>query len=374
MCLVCEKCLSTSANRDKQARLEGTTIESADTMDTTMKAARIHKFGEELRLESVPIPEVGEGQILIAIIASGVCHTDLHATAGDMPGNPSLPFIPGHEIVGSVAATGKSVTEYREGDMVGLPSLNWTCGECEYCRSGWESLCHRQLATGYSVDGGFAEYVAAPADFAVRIPDGVDPFEIAPILCAGVTTFKGLKQTQAQKGDWVIISGVGGLGHVAVQYARQFGFRVGAVDVDDEKLNLAKKLGAELTVNAVTEDAAVKVQEQIGGAHAVLVTAASALAFRSAVGMLRRGGQCVLIGLPPGDFSLPICDVVLAGQTVRGSIIGTRRDMDEAVELAISANIQCTIEKQPLENINKVFSRLKEGKVIGRVVLEIREQ
>ena len=343
-------------------------------MAATMKAARIHKFGEELRLESVPVPKVGEGQILIAIIASGVCHTDLHAAAGDMPGNPSLPFVPGHEIVGSVAAIGKSVTEYREGDLVGLPSLHWTCGECEYCQSGWETLCRRQLATGFSVDGGFAEYVAAPADFAVRIPDSVDPFEIAPILCAGVTTYKGLKQTQARKGDWVIISGVGGLGHVAVQYARQLGFRVGAVDVDDEKLNLAKKLGAELTVNAITEDAVVKVQEQIGGAHAVLVTAASASAFRSAVRMLRRGGRCVLNGLPPGDFPLPICDVVLAGQTVQGSIIGTRRDMDEALELAISASIQCTIEKQPLENINEVFSRLKEGKVIGRVVLEIGKQ
>jgi propanol-preferring alcohol dehydrogenase len=343
-------------------------------MEPMMKAARIHKFGEKLRVESVPVPKVGEGQVLIAIVASGVCHTDLHATAGDMPGNPSLPFIPGHEIVGNVAAIGKAVTDLREGDLVGLPSLNWACGECEYCQSDWETLCHRQLATGYTVDGGFAEYVVAPADFVVRIPDGVDPFAIAPILCAGVTTYKGLKQMQAQKGDWVIISGVGGLGHVAVQYARQMGFRVGAIDVDDEKLNLARKLGAELTVNAVTNDAAAKVQSHIGGAHAVLVTAASASAFRTAVKMLRRGGRCVLNGLPPGDFPLPICDVVLAGQTVHGSIIGTRRDMDEALELAISADIKCTIEKQPLDNINEVFSRLKKGEVIGRVVLEIRGQ
>jgi propanol-preferring alcohol dehydrogenase len=343
-------------------------------MEPMMNAARIHKFGEELKVERVPVPKAREGQVLIAIVASGVCHTDLHAAAGDMPGNPSLPFIPGHEIVGNVAAIGKSVTDLREGDLVGLPSLHWTCGECEYCQSGWETLCHRQLATGYTVDGGFAEYVVAPAEFVVRIPDSVDPFEIAPILCAGVTTYKGLKQTQAQKGNWVIISGVGGLGHVAVQYARQMGFRVGAVDVDDGKLNLAEELGAELTVNAITKDAAAEVQAQIGGAHAVLVTAASASAFRTAVGMLRRGGRCVLNGLPPGDFPLPICDLVLAGQTVHGSIIGTRRDMDEALELAISADTKCTIEKQPLDNINDVFSRLKKGNVIGRVVLEIGRQ
>lgn len=340
-------------------------------MADKMNAARVHKFGEELRIDRVPMPEPGEGQILIAIIASGVCHTDLHVAAGDMPGNPSLPFIPGHEIVGRVAELGKGVGNYREGDIVGVPSLNWACGECEYCRSGWETLCHKQLATGYTVDGGFAEYTVAPADFAVRIPDGVDLFEIAPMLCAGVTTFKGLKQTRARKGDRVVISGVGGLGHVAIQYAREFGFRVTAVDVDDGKLALAEKLGAELTINANNEDAVARVQEEFGGAHAVLVTAASASAFRTGVGMLRRGGICVLNGLPPGSFPLPICDIVLAGQTVHGSIIGTRKDMDEALELAVRAKIQTTIEKQPLENINKVLSRLKAGEVLGRVVLEI---
>lgn len=340
-------------------------------MAVNMKAARIHRFGEQLRIEDVPIPKPGEGQLLIAIIASGVCHTDLHVTAGDMPGNPSLPFIPGHEIVGRVVGLGTRVRSHKEGDIVGVPSLHWACGKCEYCRTGWETLCHQQLATGYSVDGGFAEYVVAPADFVVRIPDGVDLFEIAPILCAGVTTYKGLKQTGARKGDWVVISGIGGLGHVAVQYAREFGFRVVAVDVDDKKLALAERHGAELTVNARIEDAVAKVHKEIGGAPAVLVTATSGSAFRTGVGMLRRGGICVLNGLPPGDFPLPICDVVLAGQTVRGSIIGTRKDMDEALELAVNAKVQTTIERQPLESINDVFARLKAGKVVGRVVLEI---
>lgn len=340
-------------------------------MVATMKAARIHAYGDKLRIEDVPVPQPGDGQVLIKIIASGVCHTDLHAAAGDMPGNPALPFIPGHEIVGRVVSLAKDVTVPREGDLVGVPSLHWTCGECEYCASGWETLCHKQLATGYSVDGGFAEYVVAPADFVVRIPQSADPFEMAPILCAGVTTYKGLKQTRAKRGDWVVISGVGGLGHVAVQYAREFGYRVIAIDIDDAKLTLAKRLGAELTVNAATEDAVSRVHDETGGAHAVLITAASATAFRSGVEMLRRGGVCVLNGLPPGDFPLPICDFVLAGQTVRGSIIGTRKDMDEAIKLAVKAGIRTTIEKQPLENINDIFDRLKSGQVVGRVVLDM---
>jgi propanol-preferring alcohol dehydrogenase len=336
-----------------------------------MKAARIHKYGEKLRLEEIPMPKPKKDQILIAIIASGVCHTDLHAIAGDMPGNPTLPFIPGHEIIGRIAALGSDVNKFKEGDLVGVPSLYWACGECEYCRTGWETLCHKQLATGYSVDGGFAEYVVAPEDFAVRIPFGVDVFKLAPILCAGVTTYKGLKQTNAKKGDWVVISGAGGLGHVAVQYAREFGFRVATVDIDDNKLQLAKKLGAELTLNALNEDVVATVQKEIGGAHAVLVTAASALAFRSGVGMLRRGGRCVLIGLPPGDFPLPICDIVLAGQTVHGSIIGTRRDMDEAIELAVAIKLETTIEKHPLDRINDILDSLVAGDIIGRAVLEI---
>lgn len=340
-------------------------------MAATMKAARIHAYGDRLRIEDVPVPQPGDGQVLIKIIASGVCHTDLHAVAGDMPGNPTLPFIPGHEIVGRVVSRGKDVTEPGEGNLVGVPSLHWACGECEYCTSGWETLCLRQLATGYSVDGGFAEYVVASADFVVRIPQSADPFELAPMLCAGVTTYKGLKQTQAKRGDWVVILGVGGLGHVAVQYARAFGYKVVAVDIDDKKLALAKRLGAELTINATNEDAVTRVHDETDGAHAVLVTAASASAFRSGVEMLRRGGVCVLNGLPPGDFPLPICDFVLAGQTVHGSIIGTRNDMDEAIKLAVETGIKTTIEKQPLENINDIFDRLKSGQVVGRVVLDM---
>lgn len=340
-------------------------------MTQMMKAARIHKYGEKLKLEEIPIPTPKENQLLIRVTASGVCHTDLHVVAGDMKGKPTLPFVPGHEIVGHVASLGPGVKNHKEGDIVGLPSLYWACGECEFCKSGWETLCLDQLATGFSVDGGYAEYVLAQADFAVKIPAGVDLYEMAPILCAGVTTYKGLKETGAKKGDWVAISGVGGLGHVAIQYAREFGYRVVAVDIDNEKLALAEQLGAEIVINARETDAALLVQTKLKGVRASLVTAASASAFQTAVRMLKRGGTCVMNGLPPGDFPLPICDVVLAGQVVKGSIIGTRIDMDEAIELAVKAGLHTIVEKQPLEKINDVFHRMKQGQIIGRVVLDM---
>jgi propanol-preferring alcohol dehydrogenase len=190
-------------------------------------------------------------------------------------------------------------------------------------------------------------------------------------LCAGVTTYKGLKETEARAGEWVVISGAGGLGHIAIQYAKAMGLHVAAVDVGDDKLDLARKLGADVTVNAKSDDPAVEIQKELGGAHGVLVTAVSPIAFRQAVGMLRRHGTCVLVGLPPGDFPVSIFDVVLNRHTLRGSIVGTREDLQEALAFAAEGKVKATIEQLPLESINDVFARLKEGKVNGRVVLNI---
>jgi propanol-preferring alcohol dehydrogenase len=268
-------------------------------------------------------------------------------------------------------ALGPGVGHVKEGVAVGVPWLHSACGECEYCLTGWETLCPFQQNTGYSVNGGFAEFVVAPAAYVGRLPDQVNFTEIAPILCAGVTTYKGLKETQARPGEWVVISGVGGLGHVAVQYAKAMGLHVAAVDVGDDKLQLARTLGADLTVNAKVEDPVAKIQKAIGGAHGVLITAVSPAAFRQGVGMLRRGGTCVLNGLPPGDFPLPIFDVVLNRYTVRGSIVGTRKDLQEAIAFAAEGKVKATVETQPLEAINDVFQRLREGKVQGRVVLQL---
>jgi propanol-preferring alcohol dehydrogenase len=263
------------------------------------------------------------------------------------------------------------VKHLKEGDRVGIAWLGSACGYCEYCLSGWETLCLKQQNSGYSVNGSFAEFAVAEADYLGRIPDKLSFTEVAPILCAGVTTYKGLKQTDTRPGEWVVISGVGGLGHIAVQYARAMGLHVVAVDVGAEKLELARRLGAELAIDASSGDPAKTIQEKIGGAHGVLVTAVSPIAFKQAIGMLRRGGTCVLNGLPPGDFPLPIFDVVLNGYTVRGSIVGTRLDLQEALALAVDGKVKATIETQPLGAINDVLSRLKKGKVNGRVVLEI---
>ncbi|GAB4429871.1 MAG: alcohol dehydrogenase AdhP [Anaerolineae bacterium] len=341
-------------------------------MSTTMKAAVVHDFTKPLALEEVPVPTPGPGQVLIRVMASGVCHTDLHAAKGDWPVKPKLPFIPGHEGVGYVAALGPGVTSLKEGDRVGVPWLHSACGECEYCLTGWETLCPHQQNTGYSVDGGFAEYVLAPAAYVGRIPDKLDFVSAAPILCAGVTTYKGIKETDTRPGQWIVISGIGGLGHVAVQYAKAMGLHVAAVDIADEKLALARQLGAELTVNAATQDAVAVIQREIGGAHGVLVTAVSVPAFQQALGMARRGGTVSLVGLPPGEFPTPIFDVVLKRITIRGSIVGTRKDLQEALDFAAEGAVKPTVELQPLDAINSVFDRLEKGDVNGRVVLTLQ--
>ncbi|WGS46228.1 alcohol dehydrogenase AdhP [Burkholderia sp. JSH-S8] len=338
-------------------------------MTQTMKAAVVHAFGEPLRIEEVPVPTPGPGQILVNIKASGVCHTDLHAADGDWPVKPSLPFIPGHEGVGVVAAVGAGVTHVREGDRVGVPWLYTACGHCEHCYSGWETLCHRQQNTGYSVNGSYAEYVLADPDYVGHLPARVEFDEIAPILCAGVTVYKGIRVTDTRPGQWLAISGIGGLGHVAVQYARAMGLHVAAIDIAPDKLALAKQLGAELTIDASSGDPAAIIQKEIGGAHGVLVTAVSRSAFAQALGMVRRGGTVALNGLPPGDFPLPIFSTVLNGITVRGSIVGTRRDLQESLDFAADGLVRAHIHRDRLANINDIFAELRAGQVDGRVVL-----
>ena len=340
----------------------------------TMKAAVVEKFGEPLVVREVAIPSPGPGQALVEIVATGVCHTDLHAAEGDWPIKPTLPFTPGHEGAGIVVALGSGVTHLKEGDRVGIAWLHSACGHCDYCLSGWETLCPEQQNSGYSVNGSFAEYAVAQADYLGRIPRNLSFVDAAPILCAGVTTYKGLKMTETRPGEWVVISGAGGLGHVAIQYAKAMGLHVAAVDLGPEKMALARKLGAEITIDAKTQDPAKEIQKQIGGAHGVLVTAVSPIAFKQAVGMLRRGGTCVLNGLPPGEFPVSIFDVVLNGYTLRGSIVGTRLDLEEALAFAGEGKVKATIEILPLESINEVFSRLKKGQINGRVVLGLRQE
>jgi len=341
----------------------------ADVTATTMHAAVVSAFGQDLTVEEVPVPTPGPGQALVKLISSGVCHTDLHAAEGDWPVKPSLPLIPGHEGVGTVVALGAGVTNLTVGELVGNAWLWSACGSCQYCRTGWETLCEQQKNGGYSVDGSFGQYMLVDSRFAVKIPAGSDLVEIAPVLCAGVTVYKGLKMTEARPGQWVVISGIGGLGHIAVQYARAMGLRVVAVDVADDKLALARKHGAELTVNAMDEDPVEVIQRVTGGAHGVLVTAVHPKAFGQAIGMARRGGTIVFNGLPPGDFPAPIFEIVLKGLTVRGSIVGTRQDMEEALEFYARGEIHPTVSTRGLDEINTVFDEMKHGQIDGRVVI-----
>ncbi|SDF65239.1 alcohol dehydrogenase, propanol-preferring [Onishia taeanensis] len=340
-------------------------------MEATMRAAVVRQFGEPLTIEEVQTPRPKRGEILVKVAASGVCHTDLHAAHGDWPVKPEPPFIPGHEGVGHIVAVGEGVTHVREGDRVGVPWLYSACGCCEHCLGGWETLCESQQNTGYSVNGGFADYTLADAGYVGRLPDNVGFIEIAPVLCAGVTVYKGLKMTDTRPGQWVVISGIGGLGHMAVQYAKAMGLNVAAVDIDDGKLALAQRLGATVTVNALQTDPAAFLKREIGGAHGALVTAVSPKAFGQAQGMLRRGGTLVLNGLPPGDFPLPIFDTVLNGITIRGSIVGSRLDLQESLDFAGDGKVKATVSTDKLENINDVFQRMIEGQIEGRVVLDM---
>ena len=339
-------------------------------MAKMMRAGVVHAFGAPLRIEEVPIPAPGPGEVLIKVVATGVCHTDLHATDGDWPGRPPLPFVPGHEGAGIIAACGPGVIGLKEGDRAGVAWLHDACGQCEYCMTGWDSLCRAQHNTGYSVNGSFAEYVIGAARYVGRLPENSDFAEMAPILCAGVTTYKGIKETEAKPGEWIAISGIGGLGQLAVQYAKAMGLHVAALDVTEKKLALACASGAELTVNAKSPDAAEQIVKQTGGgAHGVLVTAVSPAAFAQALKMVRRKGTVSLVGLPPGEFRTPIFDVVMNRITIRGSIVGGREDLAEAIAFAAEGKVRAEIRKSKLEDINQVFADLKAGTINGRAVL-----
>ncbi len=333
-----------------------------------MRAAIVHSFAEPLVLEEVETPLPRAGEVLVRIEASGLCHTDIHAAHGDWPVKPAPPFIPGHEGVGIVEALGAGVTEVALGDRVAVPWLGYACGTCDHCVSGWETLCLEQRNTGYSVDGGFAEYVRASAKFVVRVPAGVDPLDAAPLTCAGVTTYKAVKMSGARSSDLVAVFGIGGLGHMALQYARIAGARVGAVDLQEDKLEHARELGAEFTVNAAAEDPAAAIQA-LGGADAAIALAVAPKAFREAYGSLKRGGTLVFVGLPAdNEVEIPIFETVLNGITIVGSIVGTRTDLREVFELHAAGRTRVVREERPLAEVNAAIDDVEHGRVPARVV------
>jgi alcohol dehydrogenase, propanol-preferring len=340
-----------------------------------MKAAVVQDFGKPLELQDVPKPEAGPGEVLVKIETSGLCHTDIHAAHGDWPVKPKMPLIPGHEGVGIIESVGPGVTELTgltEGDRVALPWLGSACGYCQACLTGWETLCEKQLNTGYFIDGAYAEYAKANAHFVARVPPEVDPLDAAPLTCAGVTTYKAVKVSGARPAQLAAVFGIGGLGHLALQYAKIFGAHTVAVDVVDEKLQLARELGADYTVNAKTEDP-VQAIKDLGGADVAIGLAVAPRAFEQAYGSLRRGGRLVFVALPADNFvQLPIFETVLNGIQIIGSIVGTRIDLAEVFDLHKAGRTRVVREVRQLEQVNEAFEEVESGRAKARLVFDLR--
>jgi len=327
-----------------------------------MKAAVVHSFDRPLVIEDVPTPEPGPEQVLVRIEASGLCHTDIHAARGEWPVKPQPPFIPGHEGVGIVERLGPGNSHGVEvGDRVAIPWLGYACGDCRYCNDGRETLCPNQLNTGYSINGGFAEYAVGYARHVVKVPKAIDPADAAPLTCAGVTTYKAVKVSGARSSDLVAVFGAGGLGHLAVQYARITGASVAAVDVNEERLNSAKALGAEHVINAAEQDPAAALQA-LGGADVAVSTAVFPSAFEQAIGGLARGGRLVCVGLPAENgMRVPIFETVLFGLSIVGSIVGTHRDLEEVFELHRRGLTEVERADVRLDDVNEAIEQVLDG-------------
>jgi propanol-preferring alcohol dehydrogenase len=335
-----------------------------------MKAAVLHELRKPLAMEDVERPRPGENEVLIQIEACGVCHSDLHIIEGDWKqfgGITKIPLVPGHEVAGRVVEVGSGVCDLKVDDRVGVPWIYWTCGECEFCREGYENLCSRQKITGLTVDGGYAEYIKAPATHATRIPDTVSSTQAAPLFCAGVTVYRAIKESQLQAGQRLAVFGVGGLGHLAIQIGKHLGAEITAIDVADDKLALATSLGATKTLNATSANV-VKELRRAGSVHVALVTSGSKAAYDTAFPCVRPTGKLMVVGLPPEISFAPI---MMAAKEIRvqASAVGTRQDLTEMLEMAAAGKLHCQVATRPLADVNAILDEMREGKISGRIVL-----
>jgi alcohol dehydrogenase, propanol-preferring len=339
-----------------------------------MKAAVLHEFKTPLSLEDVARPEVGRDEVLIEVEVCGVCHSDLHVADGDwtqLAGIVKKPLILGHEIVGRVVERGAAVQNIDVGDRVGVPWVQWTCGKCEFCREGNENLCVRQRITGVMVDGGYAEFAKAPASHVVKIPDTLSSEQAAPLLCAGVTVHRALKQSKLRAGQRLAVFGVGGLGHIAVQIGRAAGAEVIAIDISEEKLELAKSLGAARTLNAASTNV-VKEMRGSGGVHVAIVTSAAKSAYDTAFYCVRPTGTLLVVGLPAKDISFPPILMASGEIQIKASAVGTREDLREVLAMGAAGKVRCRVTTRPLADVQQVLGELSRGEVAGRVVLQMQ--
>jgi len=336
-----------------------------------MKAAILHELKRPLTIEEVVQPKPAAHEVLIEVEACGVCHSDLHVADGDWPQLVPItktPLILGHEIAGRVVEKGASVKHLGVGDRVGVPWVHWTCGECEFCREGNENLCVKQQITGVTVDGGYAEFVKAPASHALKIPDRLSCIDAAPLFCAGVTVYRALQHAKIQPGQRLAVFGVGGLGHLAVQIGRELGAIVTAVDVSEEKLAHARSFGASVALNAATSNV-VKELRGAGGVHAALVTSAAKAAYDTAFPCVRPGGILLAVGLPSESICFPPILMAALELRIQASSVGTRRDMGELLAMAAAGKVRCQVTTRPLARVNEVLEQLRHGQVSGRMVL-----
>lgn len=336
-----------------------------------MKAAVLHEFKKPLAIEEVDRPKPGSHEVLIEVEACGVCHSDLHVIDGDWPQFAKIvqrPLILGHEITGRVVETGKDVRDVHIDDRVGVPWLHWSCGDCEFCREGNENLCTRQKITGVTVDGGYAEFVKAPATHALKIPDGLSSVEAAPLFCAGVTVYRALKQARISRGQRLAIFGIGGLGHLAVQIGWALGAEIIAVDISEGKLALSKSLGAAYAFDAASTDLTRGFRE-MGGVHAALVTSAARAAYDTAFYNVRPGGTLLVVGLPAENICFP--PILMAAREIRmqASAVGTRKDLSEVLAIAVTGKVRCQTAARPLTEANEALEQLRRGSIFGRIVL-----
>jgi propanol-preferring alcohol dehydrogenase len=340
-----------------------------------MKAAVLRAFKSPLTLEEVPRPQPDADEVLIEVEVCGVCHSDLHVADGDwtqLAGIVKKPLILGHEIVGRVVELGSAVESVRLGDRVGVPWVHWTCGQCEFCREGNENLCVRQRITGVTVDGGYAEYAKAPASHVVKIPDTLSSEQAAPLLCAGVTVHRALKQAILRAGQRLAVFGIGGLGHLALQIGKAAGAEVTAIDVAEQKLALAKSLGADRVLNASTTDV-VKQLRSSGGVHIALVTSGAKSAYDMAFYCVRPTGTLLVVGLPAREISFPPILMASAEIQIKASAVGTREDLREVLAMGAAGTVHCQLSKRPLAEVGEVLGELSRGEISGRVVLRLQD-
>ena len=340
-----------------------------------MQAAVLTAFQAPLSLEELPVPEPLPDEVLIEVHACGVCHSDLHIVDGDLPGFRAATrerLVPGHEVVGRVVRRGAAVSALEPGDRVGVPWLYRACGTCEMCREGNENLCRDNAAvTGMTVNGGYAQFLCAAADYVVPIPDGLDDAEAAPLLCAGVTSYRALKKAGVGPGQRVAVFGVGGLGHLAVQLAQAMGATVYALDVSESKLALARELGAVHALLA-TEADSLKQLRKTGGMHAAVVTSASPAAYAAALRVLRPMGTLCVVGLPAEPLQFQALALVSSEAHVVGSAVGTRQDLREVLDLAARGLVRCRVKVSPLARVNEVLQAMRAGTISARIVLDPR--